>query len=350
MDPLSVLVGVCMGSSGTLALQALAARSNHRDFILNLVRMSKKTKVTEQIGFAMIKSVIKTGRIFDALIPPPFPEPIPATRASLLPTAEPSGPVQPLPSLNPTATSTLLSAHPISLPSIVMMLFLLVLLITSLAAIFFVACSVKASKRTSQASTENTFITSLKTRIAELEIELARQTVQNVDLSRRLEEHAPGNEPALSVAQVGAISISPASEIEQQESYESLPEQSVGRQETSNPLEPSRTEEERPKDWTHPRKLRNMRRGGPNKGRHAPKKPEQDLETVVGESGEIGVEATQAEGDNEKVETELAAEQPTSQGPTGRPGHRAQYRAKKREQKAAEKAALAGSSSNDHHS
>ncbi|KAL9042440.1 MAG: hypothetical protein Q9214_003779 [Letrouitia sp. 1 TL-2023] len=374
MDPLSTLVGVYIGASGTLVLQALTSRFTHQDSNSSLVQMSKKTKLAQQMGFVILKGVTKTGQFFDAFsIPPSFPDPIPATQTSLLPTAEPSGIIQPLPSSNPTIKPSLPSTHSISLSSVIMMVFLLVL-ITSLAAIFFVACfsrqvsrqkratlsPVEAPKFSSQlpgidpdkeTSTKSTLITGLKTRIAELEIQLTRQTVQNVELSRRLEEHAPGDKPALSVEYVGAISISPAPEIEPQEPYESLSEQSVDGQETSNRLYQTTTEEERPKDWIHPRKARNMRRGGPNKGRHAPKKPEQDLELVVGESKEIDVEAIKAGGDNETVETEPVAAQPTNQGPTGkRPGHRARYRAKKRERKAAEEAALLESSSNDHQS
>ncbi|KAI4209199.1 MAG: hypothetical protein LQ351_007841 [Letrouitia transgressa] len=124
-------------------------------------------------------------------------------------------------------------------------------------------------------------------------------------------------------------------------------DQSVTRQETVNPYEPTIAEEERPNEWIHPRKFRNMRRGGPNKGRHAPKKPEPGLQSAIGEPGEISVEAIGAKGSNERLETEPAAEQPTSQGPTRTLGRRSRYRAKKREQKAAQKAALAGSSSTD---
>lgn len=89
--------------------------------------MSKKTKFTQHMGFAMLKGVLKTKPVFDALnLRSSFLEPIPATPTSLLPTAEPSGPVQPL-SFNTTSKSSFLSAHPVSLSSIIVMTLLLVL-------------------------------------------------------------------------------------------------------------------------------------------------------------------------------------------------------------------------------
>ncbi|KAL9046573.1 MAG: hypothetical protein Q9214_000626 [Letrouitia sp. 1 TL-2023] len=94
----------------------------------------------------------------------------------------------------------------------------------------------------------------------------------------------------------------------------------------------------------HPRKLRNMIRGGPNKGQHAQKPHQADeTEQTAVEGAEEGNLEKAKEVDAQGETRDLAHidnEHPKGQG---RPGHRARYRQKKRERKAAEEAAARSS-------
>ncbi|KAL9608154.1 MAG: hypothetical protein Q9167_006996 [Letrouitia subvulpina] len=324
LDLLSTVVGAYAGASGTLVLQALAARVTAGKVTSSLIKMSKKTKFTEQVGLKILKGVNKARELFDAgTNSPSLPQPIPATRTSFL---DPSGPVSPLPSLHPIAKSSLPPVDPVSLLTAIRITFFLAL-VFSLSALCFVAWTnlqpiERKWKRGSQsdeegseydtcsegeASTKDTLTTELETRIAELERKLAHQTTQNVKLSRCLRDYVSAEELALLVTQDSTMSISPAPEIERHESSESLLEKFVDCQETWNSLGSTTAADEQPQE-----------------------------EQLQDEQPQ----------DNH---AQPATTQPTGQGPTPKLGRRARWRAKKRDQKAAEKAALE-SSSKDHQS